>query len=80
MKVAVSSPTGLVPGFVPYPSLMFIGMERMGVVVVVREGVTRLSVDKDVVEGKMDVKSSHSRPKRWCQGWESNCKIGRAHV
>ena len=50
---------GLVPGFTSYPSLMTVESERVGVVVVVREGVTRMSVDKDVVEGEMDVGSGH---------------------
>ena len=38
-------PMGLVPGFAAYPSLTTVELEQAGVMVVVKEGVTHLSVD-----------------------------------
>ena len=49
--------TGLVPGFADYPSSMTVESEQVGVLVVVRERATHLSVDEDVVEGGREERS-----------------------
>ena len=55
-------PMGLVPRLTSYLSSTFIGTEQMGVEEEEREGKTRLSDDKDTVEG---VGSRQQGPKRW---------------
>ena len=55
--VSVLGSTGLVPGFAAYPSSTTVESEQVGVLAVVREGMTRLSFDEDVVEGETDVRS-----------------------
>ena len=53
---------GLVPSFAAYPSSTTVESERVGVSVVVRGEMTRLSDDEDVVE---DVGSELDGSKRW---------------
>ena len=58
--------TGLVPGFAGYPSSTTVESEQIVGVVVV-EGRTHLSDDKDAVE---DAGSGREHPKGWCRdGW-----------
>ena len=59
VEVSVEMEMGLVPRIAAYPSSTTVESEWVGVVVVVRERATRLSVDEDVVEGEMDVGSGH---------------------
>ena len=65
VEVLEGRSTGLVPGFAAYPSSTTVESERVRVLVVVREGVTHLSVDEDAVE---DVGSKSTGLKRWVVG------------
>ena len=64
VEVSVEMATGLVPRFAGYPSSTTVESEQIVGVVVV-EGVTHLSDDKDAVE---DVGSELESLKRWGRG------------
>ena len=64
-EVLVEGAMGLVPGFAAYPSSTTVELERVGVRVVVRGEMTRLSDDEDAVE---DVGSELDGSKRWDGG------------
>ena len=68
MEVSVKEATGLVPGFAGYPSSMFVGTERMVVLMGEKGGATCLSVDEDAVEDEADVGSESTDSKRWVVG------------